>query len=122
MMRFVSTFIGEANVFTRRRVNGWLTPKVDARVSLPGADGPVTVVVRPEALRLSPDVLSADTLLDGTLADVIYRGAFVNYMVALSTGQRVSVHNSVATLRRSLSLAQPVKIGWLARDQRVIVD
>ena len=120
--RFVSTFIGEANVFAARRTEGWVTLEAGARVRSAGLDGPVTVVVRPEALRLSPNGLAADIVLDGTLADMIYLGAFVKYVVVLPIGQRVTVHNTDTALRRSLSLNQPVKIGWTVADQRVIGD
>ena len=120
--RFVSTFIGEANVFVGRRAQGWVTLEAGARVQSAGVDGPVTVVVRPEAMRLSPNGLAADVILDGTLADMIYLGPFVKYVVALPTGQRVTVHNTDTALRRSLSLHQPVKIGWTVGDQRVIGD
>jgi ABC-type Fe3+/spermidine/putrescine transport system ATPase subunit len=120
--RFVSTFIGEANVFAAHRAQGWVTLEAGARIPSTGPDVPVTVVVRPEALRLSPDALAADVVLEGTLADMIYLGAFVKYVVALTTGQRVTVHNTDTALRRSLSLNQPVKIGWAFGDQRVIGD
>jgi len=120
--RFVSTFIGEANVFAARRTQGWVTLEAGARVQSAGLDGPVTVVVRPEALRLSASGLAADVILEGTLADMIYLGAFVKYVVALPTGQRVTVHNTDTALRRSLSVNQPVKIGWTFADQRVIGD
>ena len=93
-----------------------------ARMPSQGPDGPVTVVVRPEALRLSPNDLAADVTLEGTLADMIYLGAFVKYVVALPTGQRVTAHNTDTALRRSLSLNQPVRIGWALGDQRVIGD
>jgi ABC-type Fe3+/spermidine/putrescine transport system ATPase subunit len=118
--RFVSTFIGEANVFAGRREGGWVTFDAGARIPSSGPDGPVTVVVRPEALRVSPAVLAADAVLDGTLVDMIYLGVFVKYVVALPTGQRLTVHNPDAALRRSLSLNAPVKIGWSFADQRVI--
>jgi hypothetical protein len=82
----------------------------------------VTVVVRPEALRLSANGLAADIILEGMLADMIYLGAFVKYVVALPSGQRVTVHNTDTALRRSLTVNQSVKIGWTAQDQRVIGD
>ena len=120
--RFVSTFIGEANVFAASRAQGWVTLEAGARVPSAGLDGPVTVVVRPEALRLSANGLGADVILEGTLADMIYLGSFVKYVVALPTGQRITVHNTDTALRRSLSVNQPVKIGWTFGDQRVIGD
>jgi ABC-type Fe3+/spermidine/putrescine transport system ATPase subunit len=118
--RFVSTFIGEANVFSGTRENGMVKLEAGARIASSGRDGPVTVVVRPEAMQISRAKLSTDLELEGALADVIYLGAFVKYLVALKSGQRVAVHNSSTALRRSLSLNAPVKIGWAIDDQRVV--
>jgi ABC-type Fe3+/spermidine/putrescine transport system ATPase subunit len=118
--RFVSTFIGEANVFAGRREGGSVTLDAGARITAPGPDGRVTVVVRPEALKISPAALAADVVLDGTLVDMIYLGVFVKYVVALPAGQRITVHNPDGALRRSLSLNAPVKIGWAFEDQRAI--
>jgi ABC-type Fe3+/spermidine/putrescine transport system ATPase subunit len=118
--RFVSTFIGEANVFEGHCQGESITLDAGARIASSGAEGPITVVVRPEAVRISPTNLTADVVLDGVLVDVIYLGVFVKYIVALPGGQRITVHNPDSALRRSLSLNAPVKIGWKLADQRVI--
>jgi spermidine/putrescine transport system ATP-binding protein len=118
--RFVSTFIGEANVFAGRREEDWVALEAGLRIPSSGPDGPITVVVRPEVMRISPTALSADVVLEGILVDSIYLGVFVKYVVALRSGQRVTVHNPDAALRRSLSLNAPVTIGWAFADQRVI--
>jgi spermidine/putrescine transport system ATP-binding protein len=118
--RFVSTFIGEANVFAGHRQGGWMTLEAGARIAYPGAEGLITIVVRPEAVRISPTRLDADVVLDGVLADVIYLGVFVKYIVVLPSGQRITAHNPDPAVRRSLSLNAPVKIGWNLVDQRVI--
>jgi spermidine/putrescine transport system ATP-binding protein len=118
--RFVSTFIGEANVFTGTRKRDVVHLDPGATISAPGADGPVTTVVRPEAMQIARTKLSTDVELDGTLVDIIYLGGFVKYIVALSSGQRVAVHNSSGALRRTLALNDPVRIGWSAEDQRVV--
>jgi ABC-type Fe3+/spermidine/putrescine transport system ATPase subunit len=118
--RFVSTFIGEANVCAGHRQGGWLTLDAGARIASSGTEGPITIVVRPEAVQISPTSLEADIMLDGVLVDVIYLGVFVKYIVVLPGGQRINVHNPDPALRRSLSLNAPVKIGWKVADQRVI--
>jgi spermidine/putrescine transport system ATP-binding protein len=118
--RFVSTFIGEANVFAGHRQGEWMTLDAGARIASSGAEGPITIVVRPEVVRISPTNLTADVVLDGFLADVIYLGVFVKYIVVLPAGQRIIVHNPDPALRRALSLHAPVKIGWKLIDQRVI--
>ncbi|HEY7765507.1 MAG TPA: ABC transporter ATP-binding protein [Aestuariivirgaceae bacterium] len=118
--RFVSTFIGEANIFIGTRKQGVVHLDPGASVSAPGADGAVTAVVRPEAMQIARTKLSTEVELDGTLVDIIYLGGFVKYVVALASGQRVAVHNSSGALRRSLALNDPVKVGWSAEDQRVV--
>jgi spermidine/putrescine transport system ATP-binding protein len=118
--RFVSTFIGEANVFAGTRQAGVVRLDADVRISSSGADGPVTIVVRPEAMQISPMSLSADVQLEGILIDIIFLGIFVKYVVVMPSGQRVTVHNSSTALRRSLSLNAPVKIGWATGDHRVV--
>jgi spermidine/putrescine transport system ATP-binding protein len=129
--RFVSTFIGEANVFPARRTGGWIaldgvSSDAAARFPAEGPDGAATVVVRPEALRLAVDngggALAADLVLTGRLADAIYLGAYVKYVVALANGQRVTVHAPDSPLRKQLTIDAPVKIGWSLADQRVIGD
>ncbi|HEY7748417.1 MAG TPA: ABC transporter ATP-binding protein [Aestuariivirgaceae bacterium] len=118
--RFVSTFIGEANVFGGVRKGGKAILEAGAHIPSPGAEGPITVVVRPEAMQISSAKLSTDIELDGVLIDLIYLGVFVKYIVALPSGQRISVHNPSTALRRSLSLNMPVKIGWATDDHRVV--
>ena len=54
------------------------------------------------------------------IIDIIFLGVFVKYIVALASGQRVSVHNPSAALRRSLSLNQKIRVGWAAGDHRVV--
>jgi ABC-type Fe3+/spermidine/putrescine transport system ATPase subunit len=118
--RFVSTFIGEANIFTGNRKQGAVHLDAGATVTAPGTDGPLTAVIRPEAMQISRSRLSTDVELDGTLVDIIYLGGFVKYVVALRSGQRVAVHNSSGALRRSLTLNDPVNVGWSIEDQRVV--
>jgi ABC-type Fe3+/spermidine/putrescine transport system ATPase subunit len=118
--RFVSTFIGEANVFAGTRKAGMVRLDGGQPIKSPGPDGPVTIVVRPEAMQISPAALSTDVELGGVLIDIIFLGVFVKYIVALASGQRISVHNPSAALRRSLSLNQKIRVGWAAGDHRVV--
>ena len=122
--RFVSGFIGEANMFAGRQSGGWIELEAGAKSAQAGPDGAVTVVVRPEAIRIAPlsATLVADMTLEGMLADAIFLGAFVKYVVQLGNGQRATVHSTDLTLRKALAQNAPVRIGWMAADQRVIGD
>jgi len=121
--RFVSTFIGEANVFPGRREGAWVTLDAGTRVAA-GSGSAATVVVRPEAMRIGPTAegLRTDVTVPGTLVDAIFLGAFVKYVVQLAGGQRVIVHSTDTALRKSLALNQPVAIGWALADHRLIGD
>ena len=118
--RFVSSFIGEANVFAGNRRAQTVLLDAGARIPSPGADGPVTVVVRPEAMQISREKVAADVELEGTLVDVIYLGVYVKYIVILPSGQRLTVHHPDAALRQSLPLNARVKIGWALAHQRMV--
>jgi ABC-type Fe3+/spermidine/putrescine transport system ATPase subunit len=118
--RFVSTFIGEANVFAGARSGGRVALAAGAGFAAAGPDGPVTTVVRPEAMRISGDGLAADIVLEGRLADAIFLGAFVRFVVVLPDGQRVTLHSPDATLRQRLAVGQAVRIGWAAGDHLTI--
>ena len=85
-----------------------------------GRDGTVTVVVRPERMHLGSD---ADGFaIDGVLADVVYLGSFIKYVVKLTGGQRVLLHSTDTAARRAVAIGQPVRIGWSAADQRVLEE
>jgi spermidine/putrescine ABC transporter ATP-binding subunit len=117
--RFVSTFIGEANVFAGRRSGGTIRLEAGATLPSSGPDGAVTVVVRPEKVRLTPGPGSA-AVIEGRLADAVYLGSFIKYVVKLANGQRVTLHSGDIAARRSIAVGDPVQIGWSAGDQRIL--
>lgn len=85
-MRFVATFIGEANFMTgmhqtKGRVTLHLGPDIDAKGD--AALGEVTVVVRPEHSTL---VLEKTGQLTGTIENVVYFGTDTHYNVRLGDG------------------------------------
>ena len=51
---FVARFVGEANVLDGRRAAGRVTLAFGPGCDLPGPDGPVTLVLRPEDITLDP--------------------------------------------------------------------
>jgi ABC-type Fe3+/spermidine/putrescine transport system ATPase subunit len=118
--QFVSTFIGEANVFAGARENGEITLSGGARFPSAGADGAVRVVVRPEALALARDGLGAEVVIEGELRDMVFLGPYVKYKVALDDGTKVIVNNSDLSLRQGLEVGSAVRVGWMLSGHRVI--
>jgi hypothetical protein len=70
--RFVSTFVGEANVLPGRRRNGRVTLVDGATFASPGADGDVTVVVRPQDLIISDNDATPEIAVAGSLMDIVF--------------------------------------------------
>ncbi len=121
--RFVSTFIGEANILGGRRTAGQVTLDAGAEFPSPGADAPVIVVVRPEAVKLSAGGdIDADVSFRGVVADAVYLGAYVRYQLRLDDGETITAHNPEPALRRHLGRGDAVTLGWNYADHRVIDD
>jgi spermidine/putrescine ABC transporter ATP-binding subunit len=120
--RFVSTFIGEANVFSGQRRGGVIQLEAGATLSSAGPDGAVTVVVRPEKMHLVVGANGSSITIDGRLADAVYLGSFIKYVVKLTNGQRVTLHSSDIAARQAVAVGEPVRIGWSSGDQRVLEE
>ena len=123
--RFISTFIGDANVLPGRRQGGRVT--LDAGASFPdaGADEAIVVVVRPEAIALGRDRAAGPAgaiRLTGRLSDSVFLGPYVKYRVTLENGAEVVVHSQDVRLRHELVLGEPVQLSWGLAQQRVLVS
>src|SRR5262245_970410 len=90
--RFISTFIGEANLLSGRRTNGVVRLVAGPTFPDAGPDADVSVVIRPESLALLDDGEATDMTLEGRIADAIYLGSYVKYKVATSDSAHVVVH------------------------------
>jgi spermidine/putrescine transport system ATP-binding protein len=118
--RFVANFIGDANILPGRRQSGTVVLEGGGRLLEPGSDGPVLIVVRPEVVRLNPD-LAADTVrLSGEVADSVYFGSHVKFRVRLSPNLEITAHEPRVELRTALPVGARVEIGWPRNQHRVI--
>jgi iron(III) transport system ATP-binding protein len=100
--RFVADFIGDANLVagTLRRSDGerGLVSLAGLTVSLPHRglpDGPVTVAIRPEAVRLGASPASAAGVA-GTVVKAAYLGSHMEYTVSSPIGELFVIDPSVA--------------------------
>jgi ABC-type Fe3+/spermidine/putrescine transport system ATPase subunit len=119
--RFVSTFIGEANVLEGERRNGTVA-LAGVRVPAPGGDSRISLVVRPEDVRLAPDRIVTEVALQGVLEDVLFLGAFVKYRIRLPDGRKVTATSADRAIRVAVSVGKPVWVGWSLKDQRIIEE
>ena len=121
--RFVSTFIGEANVLPGRRRDGRVT--LDTGLCFDedgGPDGPVVCVVRPEKVRVAGAPPDAGETMEGEIVDLVYFGAYVRVELRLAGGSALVAHDPDPGLRHRLAPGQRVSVGWSAADRRVVED
>ena len=120
--RFVSTFIGEANLFPGECRGGQIILRSGVTFDAPGPDARVLVVVRPEDMRIGADARDSDIVMQGVLYDIVYLGAFVRYQVRLSDGQSVMIHSIDRTLQDTLFPGAEINFGWSSANHGVIPD
>ena len=115
--RFVSTFIGEANVLPAERRDGTVHLPWGTTFASAGANGRISVVVRPEHV-----ALSEPTNIPGVVRDVVFLGSFVKLQVRMAEGQEVTVHLPEHSMARVPKVGDRVGIGWRAEDARCFDD
>jgi ABC-type Fe3+/spermidine/putrescine transport system ATPase subunit len=120
--RFVSTFIGEANVVPGHRRDGLVELAAGARFEGVGPDGPVTVVIRPQQVRIGMDRPAGDVLVSGRLEDAVFLGPYIRYRVRLDSGTEMDAHDAQSKRRIGLEIGARVQLGWSLADQRIIDD
>jgi ABC-type Fe3+/spermidine/putrescine transport system ATPase subunit len=119
--RFVSTFVGEANIFEVQR-RGGSVEFAGVRVASAGGDATLTLVVRPEDVRLGASEISADVALQGVIQDMRYLGAHVRYQIALPGGRLVTATSADRALRSKMAIGKAVWCGWSLKDQWLIQE
>ena len=126
--RFVSDFIGMMNALRGTVVGGEpgaLRVRLGSgpEVSVPGAapfapGSEVELMLRPEKVLVGPASTEGLTLLEGSVAHVVYMGAVTYLHVAVSGGARVVAMVANGAGGAAPGLGEPVTIGWRA-DQLV---
>ena len=121
--RFVSTFVGEANILTGRRQDGAVRLDAGPTFADGGADAPVITVIRPEALTIGATPGGdCDIVLEGALEDIVFLGSHVKLIISLDAGNRIIAHSSDLKLRDRLAIGDRVNVGWSLDEHRVIDD
>ncbi len=127
--RFVSEFLGTANIFTGRTQSAigddtWtvalaLQPGVTAPVRHAGlsAGQPVTLAVRPERIEIGP--ASADRLR-ATVLDVVFRGAYFAYELR-ADGQETPLF-AYSQHRQPIPADGNVSLSWAAESPTVLEE
>ena len=126
--RFVSTFIGEANLFAAEAKSGIVCSQVLGPFKADVTDGKVVIVVRPQSMQVQATSERAvgsggsDLSLRGRLVDSVFMGAMVKYEVALPSDKRVTVLSSDKAQRQRLAVGEDVMVSWRLTEQRIVPD
>ena len=115
---FVASFIGEANLLKGRRSGGMIETACGVTLADTGPDGEIALVVRPESLRRLAPAERAEIEAGGRVEEIVFLGAHVRYVLALSSGERLRVQDPVEQPRAALGDA--MRVGWSRAAQRII--
>jgi putative spermidine/putrescine transport system ATP-binding protein len=116
--RFVAEFIGEINLIDGVAGEGRLTLPDGRAVPAPAAaPGPATLALRPERARL---VATGDGAIDGTVADAIFLGDQVLYVIDVAGARRLFVKERSPGGSAVRLAGAPVGIAWGA-DAGVLI-
>jgi spermidine/putrescine transport system ATP-binding protein len=126
--RYVADFIGETNLVNGVLVEGARGPIVvqaNGRLLKGWSDTEaptgtaVSLSIRPEAIRLLDPGDSAENVVEGVVAEVVYLGALVRVHLGWGESPRLVFHAPAAT---ALSAGTPVRVGWNMRQARCVTD
>jgi spermidine/putrescine ABC transporter ATP-binding subunit len=126
---FVAGFVGESNL-----LRGTLSRAVDGALRLitaggaelalppgaPAAAGAATVLVRPEALRITLDGPGGRTGLPGTVEEALYLGPLRKYTVRINPAEALTVRQPGEPGARELAAGDRVRVEWDPRDLRLL--
>ena len=127
---FVAGFIGVSNVLhlrPTRRENGLAVQELGEgeRLVAPsgsGGSGELLMTVRPEKIKFG-EVGEPASRVSATVADVVYVGSMTQYIVELTTGERLVVHRLNDEVRaRPVVVGDRVTLHWAAEHSFVIEE
>jgi ABC-type Fe3+/spermidine/putrescine transport system ATPase subunit len=113
--RFVSTFIGEANLVEGTRSKGVIRLACGGSFPSDGRDGSVSVMVRPEAVRFD-----VEPIMTGTVFDRVFLGPFTKVLVRLADGTEITSHLRETSTDSIPPIDAEVRIGWRLEEARCL--
>jgi spermidine/putrescine transport system ATP-binding protein len=113
--RFVSTFIGDANLLVGRRAGGIVNLNSGGSFPSPGRDGEVNVMIRPEAM-----LLNGVGRISGKLIDTVFLGSFTKLLLKLDDGSEIAVHLPEGQLEPLPAIGDRVAVNWADGSERCL--
>lgn len=116
---FVARFIGDGNFLPGHIRAGTIELAAGPHFACTGRDGSVTLVLRPEDLRLSQPS-HAGPKLQGTVAEKLYLGSYTRLSIALSKDATVFAHLAGLDPATLPSIGEAAAFEWTPADQILI--
>jgi ABC-type Fe3+/spermidine/putrescine transport system ATPase subunit len=120
---FIAGFIGDASLLRGERRQGVIELEGNLRMASAGAEGPVTVMVRPDDATVAPtESCDAGALhLSGRIEETVYLGSHLRLVLALRGEARLVAHVSPGSpLIATLAVGREVRVAWPATSLHVI--
>lgn len=118
--QFVSTFIGEANLFPGIRKSGVVSLSTGQTITSEGPNGEVVCMIRPESLHCLFDNDEREHTLVAELVNRIYQGPSIILEMMSNTGlllTSVEVNTAGVSCRH---IGDKIKLGWSGEDQQIL--
>lgn len=123
--RFVSTFIGDANVLRGVRRAGRIQLDVGTSFLDAGSDEKVVCIVRPEAMTISAQsdehACATGIAVSGFVEDRIFLGSYVKYALVVGN-ERLIVHSAHVNAEQHPKIGDAVVVRWPARSHRILAE
>ena len=118
--RFVSTFIGEANLLRGHRRNGRIALGPSADFAHLGRDGAVEIAIRPEQIAIEPGPDQA-VRLSGRVVEVLFLGPFAHLRCELEDATSLLVHIDSTRPEQLPQAGETIILGW-REDAHLVLD
>ncbi|MVA98616.1 ATP-binding cassette domain-containing protein [Nitratireductor sp. CAU 1489] len=113
---FVADFVGDANFFTGMRSNGRIDLDIGICLDLPGPDGSLQLMLRPEAARLhaAGDGGPEDGRLgvEGKIKEIVDLGPFAHCILELDGGYRIEIAGIPRTMVDAFAAGNRATASW----------
>lgn len=114
--RFAAEFVGDANFLTGKRNNGRVALDIGVQFDLPGPDGMLNLMLRPEAARLH--TAGADSREDGRISvegvikEVVDLGPFAQCRFDPGGGHHIEISGIPRTMIGEIAVGSRVSASW----------
>jgi ABC-type Fe3+/spermidine/putrescine transport system ATPase subunit len=120
---FVAGFVGEMNILRGQRRGDRVQLAAGPVLAAPGPDGPVSVIVRPEAFRILEGAAAADgPVIEATVREVVFAGTMMKYVLTLASGGEIQVYDADVEAAQRLEPGAVARLAWNPAKQRILGD